>query len=161
MIVLASDLNPQTGSVIRVGELSVDINSCTIKVNDKVVRLTRKEYLILALLILHKDTAVTKKMFLMNLYNTVNPPGMKIIEVFICKLRKKLAEATGGRHYIETVRGQGYALRDGRSVEWRTLQFATRVSPAFDQRLRAIAKREKKLLVEILEDALDAYENSR
>jgi hypothetical protein len=59
--------------------------------------------------------------------------------------------------------GQGSVRRDGRSARrsGRTLQFATRVSPAFDERLRAIAERENKLLVEVLEDALDAYENSR
>jgi hypothetical protein len=59
--------------------------------------------------------------------------------------------------------GQGHVRRDGRSARrsGRTLQFATRVSPAFDQRLRAIAERENKLLVEVLEDALAAYENSK
>jgi hypothetical protein len=59
--------------------------------------------------------------------------------------------------------GEGSVRRDGRSARrsGRTLQFATRVSPEFDQRLRAIAERENKLLVEILEEALDAYENSR
>jgi two-component system cell cycle response regulator CtrA len=32
--------------------------------------------------------------------------------VFICKLRKKIAAATGGSHYIETVWGRGYVLKD-------------------------------------------------
>ena len=59
--------------------------------------------------------------------------------------------------------GEGVPRRDGRSARrsGRTLQFATRVSPEFDDRLRSIAERDKKLLVEVLEDALDAYENSR
>ena len=53
--------------------------------------------------------------------------------------------------------------REGRSARrsGRTLQFATRVSPEFDDRLRSIAERDGKLLVEVLEDALEAYESSR
>jgi two-component system cell cycle response regulator CtrA len=42
----------------------------------------------------------------------MDEPELKIIDVFICKLRKKLAEATGGANYIETVWGRGYVLRD-------------------------------------------------
>jgi two-component system, cell cycle response regulator CtrA len=74
--------------------------------------LTSKEYGILELLSLRKGTALTKEMFLFHLYGGVDEPGHKIIDVFICKLRKKLAQATGGRHYIETVWGRGYVLRD-------------------------------------------------
>jgi DNA-binding response OmpR family regulator len=43
---------------------------------------------------------------------TLDEPELKIIDVFVCKLRKKLADATGGSHYIETVWGRGYVLRD-------------------------------------------------
>ena len=52
---------------------------------------------------------------------------------------------------------------DGRSARRsnRTLQFATRVSPAFDERIRAIAARDGLMLVEVLERALDAYESNR
>jgi hypothetical protein len=59
--------------------------------------------------------------------------------------------------------GEGARPRDGRSARrtGRTLQFATRVSPEFDQRLRDIAAREGRLLVQVLEDALDAYEQSK
>ena len=51
-------------------------------------------------------------MFLNHLYGGMNEPEQKIIDVFICKLRKKLANASGGKDYIETVWGRGYALRD-------------------------------------------------
>jgi len=37
---------------------------------------------------------------------------MKIVDVFICKLRKKLANASGGKDYIETVWGRGYVMRE-------------------------------------------------
>jgi two-component system, cell cycle response regulator CtrA len=76
------------------------------------VHLTGKEYAILELLSLRKGTILTKEMFLNHLYHGMDQPELKIIDVFVCKLRKKLAQATGGNHYIETVWGRGYMLRD-------------------------------------------------
>ena len=66
----------------------------------------------LELLSLRKGTTLTKEMFLNHLYGGMDEPELKIIDVFVCKLRKKLAQATGGSHYIETVWGRGYVLRD-------------------------------------------------
>jgi len=51
--------------------------------------------------------------------NGFQPPGLKIIDVFICKLRKKLANASEGRNFIETVWGRGYVLREPHEVEER------------------------------------------
>jgi two-component system cell cycle response regulator CtrA len=51
-------------------------------------------------------------MLLDHLYDGVDAPELKIIDVLVCNLRKKLAQATGGQRYIETVRGRGYILRD-------------------------------------------------
>src|SRR6266446_1898186 len=76
------------------------------------VHLTRKEYQMLELLSLRKGTTLTKDMFLNHLYGGMDEPESKIIDVFICKLRKKLAAATEGANYIETVWGRGYVLRD-------------------------------------------------
>ena len=76
------------------------------------MHLTGKEYGILELLSLRKGTTLTKEMFLNHLYGGMDEPELKIIDVFVCKLRKKLAQATGGKHYIETVWGRGYVLRD-------------------------------------------------
>jgi two-component system cell cycle response regulator CtrA len=76
------------------------------------VHLTGKEYQMLELLSLRKGTTLTKEMFLNHLYGGMDEPELKIIDVFICKLRKKLASATSGAHYIETVWGRGYVLRD-------------------------------------------------
>jgi two-component system cell cycle response regulator CtrA len=81
-------------------------------VDDQPVHLTGKEYGILELLSLRKGTTLTKEMFLNHLYGGMDEPELKIIDVFVCKLRKKLAQATGGSHYIETVWGRGYVLRD-------------------------------------------------
>ena len=81
------------------------------------VHLTGKEYQMLELLSLRKGTTLTKEMFLNHLYGGMDEPELKIIDVFICKLRKKLAMAAGGRNYIETVWGRGYVLREGAAGE--------------------------------------------
>ncbi|MFC7703752.1 response regulator transcription factor CtrA [Plastorhodobacter daqingensis] len=99
-------------SVIRTGKICVNLDAKTVDVGGKTVHLTGKEYQMLELLSLRKGTTLTKEMFLNHLYGGMDEPELKIIDVFICKLRKKLAEATGGENYIETVWGRGYVLRD-------------------------------------------------
>jgi two-component system cell cycle response regulator CtrA len=99
-------------STIRTGKLLVNLDNRIVSVEDQLVHLTGKEYGILELLSLRKGTTLTKEMFLNHLYGGMDEPELKIIDVFVCKLRKKLAQATGGKHYIETVWGRGYALRD-------------------------------------------------
>ncbi|MFN3292477.1 MAG: response regulator transcription factor CtrA [Gemmobacter sp.] len=99
-------------SVIRTGRVTVNLDAKTVDVEGKAVHLTGKEYQMLELLSLRKGTTLTKEMFLNHLYGGMDEPELKIIDVFICKLRKKLAEATGGQNYIETVWGRGYVLRD-------------------------------------------------
>ena len=99
-------------SVIRTGQVNVNLDAKTVDVDGKAVHLTGKEYQMLELLSLRKGTTLTKEMFLNHLYGGMDEPELKIIDVFICKLRKKLAEATGGQNYIETVWGRGYVLRD-------------------------------------------------
>ena len=83
------------------------------------VHLTGKEYQMLELLSLRKGTTLTKEMFLNHLYGGMDEPELKIIDVFICKLRKKLAAATDGKNYIETVWGRGYVLREPDEEEYR------------------------------------------
>jgi two-component system cell cycle response regulator CtrA len=99
-------------SVIRTGKISVNLDAKTVEVGGKSVHLTGKEYQMLELLSLRKGTTLTKEMFLNHLYGGMDEPELKIIDVFICKLRKKLSEATGDENYIETVWGRGYVLRD-------------------------------------------------
>ncbi|MBX6321160.1 MAG: response regulator transcription factor [Rhodospirillaceae bacterium] len=99
-------------SVIRTGKLSVNLDARTVEVDGQPLHLTGKEYGILELLSLRKGTTLTKEMFLNHLYGGMDEPELKIIDVFVCKLRKKLAAATGGENYIETVWGRGYVLRD-------------------------------------------------
>lgn len=99
-------------SVIQTGDLVVNLDARSVEVYGKPVNLTGKEYQILELLSLRKGTTLTKDMFLNHLYGGMDEPELKIIDVFICKLRKKLSEALGGENHIETVWGRGYVLRD-------------------------------------------------
>ena len=99
-------------SVITTGKLTVNLDAKTVEVDGSRVHLTGKEYQMLELLSLRKGTTLTKEMFLNHLYGGMDEPELKIIHVFICKLRKKLAAATDGDNYIETVWGRGYVLRD-------------------------------------------------
>jgi two-component system cell cycle response regulator CtrA len=98
-------------SIIRTGKLAVNLDTKTVEVDGTRVHLTGKEYAMLELLSLRKTTTLTKEMFLNHLYGGMDEPELKIIDVFICKLRKKIANVSG-ENYIETVWGRGYALRD-------------------------------------------------
>ncbi len=104
-------------SIIRTGKMSVNLDARTVEMDGKPVHLTGKEYGILELLSLRKGTTLTKDMFLNHLYNGMDEPELKIIDVFVCKLRKKLSTASGGENYIHTVWGRGYVLRDPESGE--------------------------------------------
>ena len=104
-------------SIIRTGKLSVNLDGRTVEVDDKPVHLTGKEYGIMELLSLRKGTTLTKEMFLNHLYNGMDEPELKIIDVFVCKLRKKLAAVSDEEVYIHTVWGRGYVLRDPDSDE--------------------------------------------
>ena len=106
-------------SVIKTGRVSVNLDAKTVDVEGKAVHLTGKEYQMLELLSLRKGTTLTKEMFLNHLYGGIDEPELNIIDVFICTLRKKLAEATGDDNYIETVWGRGYVLRDPASTQAR------------------------------------------
>jgi len=99
-------------SVIQTGDITVNLDAKTVEVRGQRVHVTGKEYDILELLSLRKGTTLTKEVFLNHLYNGMDEPESKIIDVFVCKLRKKLAIATNGREHIETVWGRGYVLRD-------------------------------------------------
>jgi two-component system cell cycle response regulator CtrA len=98
-------------SRITTGDLVVNLDAKNAELNGEPIRLTGKEYEILELLALRKGSTMTKEMFLNHLYGGLDEPEAKIIDVFICKLRKKLS-ASGGPDYIETIWGRGYTLRE-------------------------------------------------
>jgi two-component system cell cycle response regulator CtrA len=96
---------------LRVGPLVLNLDSREVLVDGRPVHLTGKEYAILELLVLRKGMVLTKEAFLNHLYGGMDEPEMKIIDVFICKLRRKLADAGAG-NLIGTVWGRGYMMRD-------------------------------------------------
>ena len=87
-------------SVIQTGELVVNLDTKTVEVNSARVHLSSKEYQMLELLSLRKGTPLSKGMFLNHLYGGIDEPEVKIIDVFICKLRKKLANASNGKNFV-------------------------------------------------------------
>ena len=99
-------------SIINADDLRINLDSKLVEISGTRVNLTAKEYQMLELLALRKGMTLTKEMFLSNLYGGMEEPEAKIIDVFICKLRKKLASASGGRDYIETIWGRGYVMRE-------------------------------------------------
>ncbi len=104
-------------SLITTGNIVVNLDAKTVEVSGRPVHLTGKEYQMFELLSLRKGTTLTKEMFLNHLYGGMDEPELKIIDVFICKLRKKLSNALDGENYIETVWGRGYVLREPVAVE--------------------------------------------
>ena len=100
--------------LLKIGNLQLNLDSRDVLVDGNQVHLTGKEYAILELLVLRKGMVLTKEAFLNHLYGGIDEPEMKIIDVFICKLRKKLAQAGAG-NLIGTVWGRGYMMRDPNS----------------------------------------------
>ena len=96
--------------------MAVNLDTKTVKVKGENVHLTTKEYQMLELLSLRKGTTISKEMFLNHLYGGMDEPEVKIIDVFICKLRKKLGDASDGKDYIETLWGRGFALREPEDI---------------------------------------------
>ena len=106
----------QAESIIRTGKIALNLSTRQVEVDGTSIHLTPSEYKMLELLSLRKNTVLTKEQCLNHLYNGLSEPEIKIIDVFICKLRKKIAAASGGDALIETVWGGGYMLRDVRPV---------------------------------------------
>jgi two-component system cell cycle response regulator CtrA len=103
-------------SVVQIGDLAVNVDAKAVHIKQVRVNLTGKEYQMLELLSLRRGTTITKEMFLSQLYGGMDEPEIKIIDVFMCKIRRKLATASNGKDYIETVWGRGYRLREPEEV---------------------------------------------
>jgi len=99
-------------SVIRTGKLALNLDEKTVVADGVAVNLTNREFQVFELLSLRKGTTLPKELILDHLYGGMDEPDIKVIDVFICKLRKKLAQATSDDGYIETVWGRGYVLRE-------------------------------------------------
>jgi two-component system cell cycle response regulator CtrA len=111
---LARRAEGHSSSIIRVGDIELNLDTQAIEVKGVPLELTGKEYQILEFLLVRKGATVTKNNFLNRLYNSMDEPEEKIIDVFMCKIRKKLQEILGpsGKEYIETIWGRGYVLRE-------------------------------------------------
>ena len=112
---IQANIRPSQGypeATIRTGKLAVNLDTRVVFIDDQPVHVTGKEYAILELLTLRKRAIVTREMLLNHLYGGTDEPELKIIDVFVCKLRKKLAQAARGDNYIETVWGRGYVLHE-------------------------------------------------
>jgi two-component system, cell cycle response regulator CtrA len=101
---------------VRFGRLELNLDSREVTVDGRDVHLTGKEYSILELLVLRKGMVLTKEAFLNHLYGGMDEPEVKIIDVFVCKLRKKLARA-GAEGIIGTIWGRGYMIREAAALE--------------------------------------------
>ena len=104
-------------SEIKIGRLVVNLNTKMAEVDGVPLNLTGREYAILELMAMRKGATLSKEVFLNHLYGGMEEPEFKIIDVFICKLRKKLADALGGESYIKTLWGRGYVLEEHREQQ--------------------------------------------
>jgi two-component system, cell cycle response regulator CtrA len=119
-------------SVIQTGDLIVNLDSKMVRIDGANVYLTRKEYQLLELLCLRKGMTLTKETILNHLYSGMDEPEIKVIDVFLCKLRKKLANASAGKNYIETVWGRGYVLREPADEDKRKMHDHLAAPPRFE-----------------------------
>ena len=98
--------------VIKSGTLSINRATRAVVVSGCPLYLTDKEFSVLAILMQRKGVTITKQMIIDHLYHGVNQPALRIVDVFVCKLRKKLSALSGGETFIDTIRGHGYVMRD-------------------------------------------------
>lgn len=99
-------------AVIQIGKMKIDMNTKTVYIGDALVPLTAKEYALLELLALKKGITVSKETCLNQLYGIMDePPDSKIIDVFLCKMRRKIKALTAGEDYVQNIWGRGYILK--------------------------------------------------
>jgi two-component system cell cycle response regulator CtrA len=100
-------------STLQIGGLSLDLERREVTANGIPVALTGKEFELLRVLVFRKNLVLTKEAILDQLYGGLDEPEVKIVDVFICKIRKKLARA-GLDSVIATVWGRGYTIQVAR-----------------------------------------------
>ncbi len=115
LLAIVRRANGHPEAIIRTGGLAVNLDTRTVTLEGQPLHTTRREYAILELLSLRKGSTLTKEMIMSHLYGGMDEPEITIIDVYICKLRKKLS-AAGGENLIETDWGRGYLLREQEST---------------------------------------------
>src|SRR5688572_28025516 len=99
---------PVDEPLLRCGELWINQQRKRAEIAGCSVPLTTREFQLLELLALRQGSTITKEMIVYQLYGGLDEPELKIIDVYTCKVRKKLADVSGGKNFIETIWGRGY-----------------------------------------------------
>lgn len=102
--------NGHAQSSFQVGEITVDLSKCDVTAKSGNLEITNKEYKILEILCLRHGGVVSKDNLLNHLYDGMDDPDAKIIDVFMCNLRKKFKNAGIQAPIIETLWGRGYRI---------------------------------------------------
>lgn len=118
-------------SIIRVGKIQINLDDKTVELAGQTLLLTGKEYQVFELMMLRKGSAVTKNGFLNRLYNGLEEPELKIVDVYICKIRKKMNAILygSGEGYIHTSWGKGYSIQEPRISSASLSQLHSNVQP--------------------------------
>ena len=101
-----------SSACVKIGKMNVNLDTKIITIDDKNLKLTKKEYALMELLALRQNTTVSKEQLLNHLYGAMDEPDMKIIDVFLFRIRDKIAKISSGKEYIQTVWGRGYILKE-------------------------------------------------
>lgn len=109
---MTSDIIHDDATTVTYGTLSVDTTTRYLVADGKNgIRLTTRECQLFSLLVKHQGKSVSRDMIMTHLYGHASDtePELKVIDVFICKLRKKMRDIAA-TELIETVWGRGYRL---------------------------------------------------
>lgn len=92
--------------VLQVGDIVLDLRSRQVKVGDRTLELSAKEFILAETFLRHPGQVLSREQLLSHVWNYDYDPGSNIVDVYVGYLRKKL-----GNNSIETIRGMGYRLR--------------------------------------------------
>ena len=92
-------------TLLRAGDLVLDLRTRRAQIGDRSVELTAREYALLEVFLRHADQVLSREQLLSHVWGYDFDPGSNVVEVYVRYLRKKLGDGV-----IETVRGMGYRL---------------------------------------------------
>jgi two-component system response regulator MprA len=99
------------GQVLRFADLELDPVSHQVKRGEREIELTRTEFSLLELFLLHPRQVLTRSVIFDRVWGYDFGPGSNSLEVYVSYLRRK-TEAAGEPRLLHTVRGVGYVLRE-------------------------------------------------
>lgn len=95
----------QDANVVQAGDISIDVRSRKVKVGNREMELSAKEYRMLETFLRHPGQVLSRQQLLSHVWGYDFDPGSNVVDVYVGYLRRKL-----GKERIETVRGMGYRL---------------------------------------------------